>query len=174
MDHEQQGLRLSFRPRSSLGWAWLVAIGFLALITMMISLQALGNVPLLPLVLTIIIQAVVSFGAFLLAFWFPTMRYELDSRWLALRYGPILNYRIPFEEIKSIRRRNLGLTLWSSIRFPGIALFTIPTGDAGDVRMCATAAMRGILLIETTNAKYGITPANEAEFVAAIRSHIKE
>jgi hypothetical protein len=133
-----------------------------------------GQVSLVPLVLTIGIQAAVCLGAFALAFWFPTMCYELDRESLTLRYGPILTYHIPFDQIKTIRRCNLGLTLWSSIRFPGIALFTVPTGDAGDVKMCATAAMKGILLIETPKGTYGITPADEAEFVDAIRSRIKE
>lgn len=163
-----------FRPRHSYGWTWLIAIALLALITMVPAIQMSGRAPLLPLLLTIGLQGAVSIGGFLLAFWFPTMRYELDSQSLTLRYGPILEYQIPFDQIKSIRRRNLGLTLWSSIRFPGVALFTVPTSDVGDVRMCATAAMKGILLIETARTRYGITPADEAEFVAAIRSRIKE
>lgn len=32
--------------------------------------------------------------------------------------------------------------------------------------MCATAAMKGILLIETDKTRDGITPLDEAEFVA--------
>ncbi len=142
--------------------------------TLFISLRVSDQTPLVLLLLTIGIQAVVAGGAFALALWFPTMRYELGRDSLCLRYGPILHYSIPFSQVKSIRRRDLGLTLWSSIRFPGIALFTIPTGDAGDVRMCATAAMKRILVIETPQAKYGITPADEARFVAAIRARVEE
>ncbi len=163
-----------FRPRRSHGWAWLIIIGFLALATITISVPVAAQALTIPLILTLGIQVAVCLGALALAFWFPTMRYELDRDSLTLRYGPILCYRISFDEIQTIRRCNLGLTLWSSIRFPGIALFTIPTGDAGNVKMCATAAMKGILLIETPKAKYGITPADETEFVHAIRARIKE
>lgn len=97
------------------------------------------------------------------------MHYELAQDQLILRYGPVLTYRIPLGEIRTIRRRNLNMTIWSSIRFPGIALFTIPYGDVGNVRMCATAALNNILLIETEKGKYGLTPADEETFVAAIR-----
>ena len=169
-----RGTKLVFRPRHSYGWAWLIAIAILALMTMVPAIQMSGQAALLPVLLTIGIQGAVALGGFVLAFWFPTMRYELGDQSLTLRYGSILEYHISFDQIKSIRRRNLGLTLWSSIRFPGIALFTVPTSDAGDVKMCATAAMKGILLIETTTAKYGITPIDEAGFVAAIRARIKE
>jgi hypothetical protein len=163
-----------FRPRLSQGWVWLIIIGLLALASLTLSVQMAAQALTVPLILTLGIQATVCLCAFALAFWFPTMRYELDCDSLTLRYGPILTYRIPFDEIQTIRRCDLGLTLWSSIRFPGIALFTIPTGDAGNVKMCATAAMKGILLIETPRAKYGITPADETEFVRAIRARIKE
>lgn len=81
--------------------------------------------------------------------WFPTMRYELDQKQLTLHYGPVLTYRIPLREIRTIRSRNLSLTVWSTIRFPGIALFTVPYADVGNVKICATAALNDILLIET-------------------------
>jgi hypothetical protein len=102
------------------------------------------------------------------------MRYELDQDQLTLRYGPVLTYRILLKEIRTIRRRNLGLTIWSTIRFPGIALFTVPYADVGNVKMCATAALNNILLIETEKEKYGLTPANEEAFVAALQSQMKQ
>jgi len=123
--------------------------------------------------LTLIITTPVALAFLMLAFWFPTMRYELDQDQLALRYGPVLAYRIPLREIRTIRRRNLNMTIWSSVRFPGIALFKIPYGDVGDVRMCATAALNNILLIETGREKYGLTPADEETFVAAIRARME-
>jgi hypothetical protein len=124
-------------------------------------------------VLTLIICIPVAFAFLILAIWFPTMRYELDQDHITLRYGPILTYRIPLTEIRTIRRRNLGLTIWSTIRFPGIALFTVPYADVGNVKMCATAALNNILLIETEKDKYGLTPADEEAFVAALRSQME-
>jgi hypothetical protein len=77
-------------------------------------------------------------------------------------------------KIRAIRRRNLGLTIWSAIRFPGIALFTVPYSDVGNVKMCATAALNNILLIETEKEKYGLTPADEEAFVVALRSQMEQ
>jgi hypothetical protein len=37
------------------------------------------------------------------------------------------------------------------------------------IKMCATAASHGILLIETASAKYGLTPADEQQFLAEFR-----
>jgi hypothetical protein len=123
--------------------------------------------------LTVIICSLVAVAFLVLAFWFPTMRYELDQTQLTLRYGPVLNYRIPLSEIRTIRRRNLSLTIWSTVRFPGIALFTVPYADVGNVKMCATAAVNNILLIETEKEKFGLTPADEETFVAAIRAQME-
>jgi hypothetical protein len=36
--------------------------------------------------------------------------------------------------------------------------------------MCATGALKNILLIETRKEKYGLTPADEEAFVAAVRA----
>jgi len=101
------------------------------------------------------------------------MRYELDQDQLTLRYGPVIKYRIPLKEIRSIRRRNLSMTIWSTVRFPGIALFTVPYADVGNVKMCATSALNNILLIETGKEKYGLTPADEETFVAALRAQME-
>jgi hypothetical protein len=125
-------------------------------------------------VLTLIICIPVAFTFLILAIWFPTMRYELDESELTLHYGPVLTYRIPLAEIRTIRRRSLGLTIWSTIRFPGIALFKVPYADVGNVKMCATAALNNILLIETEKEKYGLTPADEEEFVAALRTQMEK
>jgi hypothetical protein len=125
-------------------------------------------------VLTLIISIPVALAFLILAFWFPTMRYELDQGQLTLRYGPVIKYRIPLREIRSIRHRNLSMTIWSTVRFPGIALFTVPYADVGNVKMCATAALNNILLIETVKEKYGLTPADEEAFVAALRAQMED
>ena len=158
-----------FRPRPSYGWFWLVLMA-----TIIISVSI---VPALAVwlassnaVLTLIVCIPIAFAFLILAFWFPTMRYELDQNQLILRYGPVITYRIPLGEIRTIRRRNLGLTIWSTIRFPGIALFRVPYADVGNVKMCATAELNNILMIETEKEKYGLTPADEEAFVVAVRA----
>lgn len=125
------------------------------------------------IILTVIVCSLVALAFLALAFWFPTMRYELDQDELTLQYGPVLKYKIPLHEIRTIRRRNLSLTIWSTVRFPGIALFTVPYADVGNVKMCATAALNNILLIETEKEKFGLTPADEEAFVAALQAQME-
>ncbi len=160
-----------FYPRSSHGWV--------SLILMAVIIFAIAIAPALVMglssgsvILTVAICSVVALAFLVLAFWFPTMRYELGQDELILRYGPALRYRIALSEIRTIRHRNLSLTIWSSVRFPGIALFTVPYADVGNVRMCSTAALNNILLIETEKEKYGLTPAKEDQFVAALRTQM--
>lgn len=162
----------TFQPRPSHGWAWLI---FMALIIIAVSIApavAMG-VSSRNAILTLIICIPIALAFLILAFWFPTMQYELEQDQLTLRYGPFLRYQIPLREIRTVRRRTLSLTIWSTVRFPGIALFTVPYADVGNVKMCATAALNNILLIETEKEKYGITPADEEVFVAALRAQME-
>lgn len=172
MDIQQGTSMRSFRPRPSFGWFWLILLAVIIL--------AAGSAPALAMrvssnstILTLIISIPIAFAFLIFAFWFPTMRYELDQDQLTLRYGPVITYRIPLSEIRLIRRRNLSMTIWSTVRFPGIALFKVPYADVGNVKMCATAALNNILLIETEKEKYGLTPADEEAFVAAIRAQVE-
>ena len=162
----------TFRPRSSFGWAWLILMAGIILAVAIAPALAMG-MSSSSILLTVIICSIVALVFLALAFWFPTMRYELDRDELTLLYGPVLHYRIPLKEIRTIRRRNLSLTIWSTIRFPGIALFTVPYADVGNVKMCATAALNNILLIETEKEKYGVTPADEAAFIAALQAQME-
>ena len=161
-----------FRPRASYGWLWLVLMALIIIAVAIAPVMAMG-LSSSSTVLTLIICIPVALAFLALAFWFPTMRYELDEHELALHYGPVLHYRIPLKEIRTIRRRNLSLTIWSTIRFPGIALFTVPYADVGNVKMCATAALNNILLIEMEKEKYGLTPADEEAFVAALLAQME-
>jgi len=164
---------LIFKPRRSAGWAWLAGIGLIC-----VGFGVLTALPLIqagaaaPVLLTALLAPAFGVPFLLLALWFPTMRYELGHDVLTLRYGPVLTYRIPLDEIEAIRRRDLSISLWSSMRLPGFAAFTVPYNDVGNVRMCATAAGNGILLIETDNAKYGLTPDDEAGLVAALQARM--
>ena len=161
-----------FRPRPSYGWAWLVLMAVIIIAVAIAPAMAMG-MSSGSVLLTVIVSSLVALAFLALAFWFPTMRYELDEEQLTLRYGPVLNYRIPLSEIRTIRRRNLSLTTWSTMRFPGIALFGVPYADVGNVKMCATAALNNILLIETEKEKYGLTPANEEAFVVALQAQME-
>jgi hypothetical protein len=109
----------------------------------------------------------------LIAVFFPVMRYEIEGSRLTLTYGPLLRYKIDIDQIKSIRRRDLGVGFVSSFRFPGLAIFNVSYPEIGTVKMCATAASHGILLIETASTKYGLTPADEQEFVAELRGRMR-
>jgi PH (Pleckstrin Homology) domain-containing protein len=172
MDTQLPNPTKTFHPRPSYGWAWLVLMSIVISALAIIPALATGLSSTGP-ILTLIICVPVAIGFLVLAVWFPTMRYELDQDQLTLCYGPFLTYQIPLDEIRTIRRRNLGLTIWSTIRFPGIALFKVPYADVGNVKMCATAALNNILLIETDKDKYGLTPADEEVFVAAVRSQLE-
>jgi len=119
--------------------------------------------------LMILLTVPIGFGFLLIAVFFPSMRYEIEGSHLTLTYGPLLRYTIDIDQIRSIRRRDLRINLLSSFRFPGLALFSVPYLEIGSVKMCATAASTGILLLETESAKYGLTPAHEEEFVAELR-----
>ena len=166
------GDTLSFKPRPSRGWLSLL---LLALALLFCSLPATigaaaGKVPWPVGLLAGAIGLGLGVPFLALAFWFPTMRYELDAEALTLRYGPVLAYRIPLDRVRSVERRDLRLSLWSSVRLPGVALFTVPYRGLGQVKMCATAAAKGILLIEAAEGLYGITPADELGLLAALQS----
>jgi hypothetical protein len=56
----------------------------------------------------------------------------------------------------------------------GLVLFTAFYRDVGRVKMCATATLTHILLIETDQGLYGLTPADATTFMAAIRTRLEE
>ncbi len=173
MEKQNDTIIKTFQPRPSHGWLWLVVMAVI-IIAVAVGPALVMEVSSRSSLLTLIICIPVALGFLVLAFWFPTMRYELNPGQLTLRYGPVICYHIPLDAIQTIRRRNLSLTVWSSIRFPGIALFSVPYADVGSVKMCATAALNNILLIETRTEKYGLTPANEEAFLTAVRAQVGE
>jgi hypothetical protein len=161
-----------FKPRPSTGWIWVSVIGLVLLGVGLYYLLTSGFSG--PYMLMIVLTVPLGIVFLLLAVFFPAMRYEIEENHLTLAYGPLLKYVIDMDQIKSIRRRDLRISLLSSFRFPGLAIFTVPYGEIGSVRMCATAASTDILLIETGSTKYGLTPADEAGFVAELRSRMKQ
>lgn len=163
---------LVFKPRPSRGWLSLL---LLALALILCSLPAVigavrGAVPWGVGLLAGAIGLGLGVPFLALACWFPTMRYELDDAALTLRYGPVLAYRIPLGEVQAVERRDLRLSLWSSVRLPGVALFKVPYRGMGQIKMCATASLRDILLIEAAGELYGITPEDEIGLLAALQA----
>jgi cytosine/uracil/thiamine/allantoin permease len=74
-----------FRPRPSLGWLWLVLMAVIIFAIAIAPMLAMG-LSSGSVILTVIISSVVALAFLVLAFWFPTMRYELGQDELTLRY----------------------------------------------------------------------------------------
>jgi hypothetical protein len=160
-----------YKPRPSIGWVWVGMIGLVSLGIGLLNLFILSGLSI-PLLISILLTVPVGIGFLITAAFFPTMRYEIDDTSLILTYGPLLRYVINIEKIKSIKRRDMGIGLVASFRFPGLALFTVPYPEVGKVKMCATASSQDILLIETESKKYGLTPADEKGFVAELQKRM--
>ena len=159
-----------FKPRPSTGWVW---IGMLGLVLLGVGLSLLLQSGLSgPFLVTILITVPIGIVCLVFAAFFPTMRYEIEGANLIMTYGPLLRYVLNIEQVKSIKRVDMGISIVSSFRFPGLALFSVPYPEVGSVKMCATAASSGILLIETASGKYGLTPADEKEFVAELQKRM--
>ncbi len=161
-----------FEPRRSRGWLSLLVLAavVLACTLPVVLAAAAGEVAWWVGLLIGLVALGLGLPFLALAIWFPTMRYELDSQALTLRYGPVLTYRCPLDTVRAVERRDLRISIWSSVRLPGVALFGVPYRGLGEVKMCASAAANGILLIEAAGERYGITPADEAGFVAALEA----
>ena len=162
----------SFRPKSSWGWVWLVGTALLLLLAVGLTAQAAGEeeVPIL--------VWAVNLAIFLIAIWMigltaslPLMRYDLTMDSLVISCGPMLRYTVPYRSIIEVARRDLSPTLWSSMRFPGLALYKVGYVE-GVHFMCSTRAAKGVLVIETSSSAYGLSPAEEERFVAALTSRL--
>lgn len=163
-----------FRPRSSKGWLWLTLLGLvLIILTTYPALLTPDEAPGPVSIPGLLIGWGIGIPALMLAFWFPTMRYELHPDELVLIYGPLKLYRIPYKDIRKMTWQDLQISLLSSFRLPGFALFTVPYGDEGSVKMVSTSAANRILLIKTAKETYGITPADEEGFIAAMKERIR-
>lgn len=163
--------KLTFKPRPSTGWMW---VGSLGLLLLVIGLNLLIKSGLSgPHLVTILLTVPLGAMFLLVTAFFPAMRYEIKDEYLVLTYGPLLRYTIDINQIKSIRRRDIGFSLVSSFRFPGLALFNVPYPEIGTVKMCATSTSTGILLIDTGSTKYGLTPENEQEFVTELQNRMR-
>ncbi len=98
----------------------------------------------------------------------PSMRYELQRDVLVLIIGPWKS-RIPYDSIVDVVRKDLALSILSSFRMPGVALFDVPYPGEGTIRMYSTHPFADIIVIRTRDGKkYGISPADPSGFLQTL------
>jgi hypothetical protein len=164
----------SFRAKPSLGWLWVLALTLLMVVPLPIAFAVDPPAPDEELVVWL---SLIPLGA--LAIWFlatvacfPLMRYDLGNDALAMRYGPLLRYTVPYASITDIGVKDLRFSVWSSFRFPGLALWKVPYTGMDQIRMCSTRSHRGVLLVTAGKNRYGISPAEGDRFVHELRSRM--
>jgi hypothetical protein len=105
------------------------------------------------------------------AIYFPQMRYELAPDGLHLRYGPLIDYHIPYDSIQRVWTHHFEYRPYvRRVSSPGLQLYGALYHGMGKVMMCATARQGPILLIKTDTHTYGITPQNEEGFIEALKA----
>lgn len=153
----------TFRPKPSFGWVWPLLTAVMGIVLLMTS--RLGGEPSAFQaglgILLIVLGLAVTMS-------FPFMRYVVNAENLTLSCGPAMRARIPLRAIKEVERADLVPSAWAAIRFPGLAIRTVRYVGVGPVRMCSTRAARGVTILRTEDRLYGISPEDEAGFLAAI------
>lgn len=158
-----------YKAAPSNGKTWLL-ITALSMVVLSVPAFLSGSIP--AMVITLVCMGPLIVAAVLMAWWINSMRYELGASELVLRFGPF-RYPIALADIQSVSKRNLAFSPWSSVRFPGFAMWNVYYADVKTVFMCATRSLTDILCIETRTRKYGITPADEAAFLADLQQRLK-
>jgi|APMI01.1.fsa_nt_gi hypothetical protein len=152
-----------FLPAASRGWIWpwlTVGLGGVFIITAGSSIGAGG------LQVAIGALLVTLGGATALAV--PRMRYEISPGLLRISCRPVFEAEVPLAELSSVERRDLVPSVWAAARFPGLALGTVRYVGMGPIRMCATRAAKGVLVLNTARGRFGVTPADEQGFLGAL------
>ena len=157
-----------YKPAPSGGTYWLIGLA-LALVFVPV-LQYLQHRVGVGLAVVSLLCGAIAVWLLLLAYWFPTMRYELDQQAVTISFGRVIHWRIPLREIRKVEVKDLTLSVWAATRLPGIALFPVYYSNVGAVRMCATRAAKQIVLIRTASAVYGVTPEEQDEFTRALQA----
>ena len=103
-----------------------------------------------------------------------SVHYGVSDRDVILTGGPV-RYTIPLSSIKRIYTRDLNLGVRNrakrgvtGVRMPNLALGPVKYNDTGPLKMCATSSSERITIIETEGDNYGVTPADEEGFKAAL------
>lgn len=159
-------------PRKSFGWIFLAIFVFLILFTAFSMVYLYLTTGILFFIILSIAFFGIGFPSLIILFSLPNMKYVLDDKNLIMSCG-FLKYIVPFSSIRKVSKRDLQISLWSSFRFPGLALFTVPYVDVGNVKMCATSASKGIILIESDSGLYGITPLDEDTFISDLMNRLR-
>jgi hypothetical protein len=162
-----------FAPRPTPGWrAPILMAVFMVGPLVVIGVVFFVLIPeLWPLSLLMwVLALVLGVPLVVLAWWFTSMRYVVTADSLHLRYGP-MDWRVDLASITRMEWRDLGFANVKTVRTPSLALGNIHYVDpeVGWVKMCATSAHKRVLLIEAGGKKYGVTPADEEGFVAAVQ-----
>lgn len=162
-----------FRPKPSFGWAWSFLLAAILLVAAVAPLldRALP-VTVVGLILSAFIGAI-GIWVWLIGIMHWQMLYEFADDALHLRLGFLLTYRIPYDEIDGVEQRDLRPTLWSSMRWPGLAVYKVPYGGDGQIRMMSTRMARDVVVIRADGNLYGMSPAEEDRFLAELRSRAK-
>jgi hypothetical protein len=160
----------SFKAARSFGWAWMLGLLLLVLLPLplVFTPEVLNSEEAAAAWINLAIMGPLALFFLLTLVSLPQMRYDLTPTELVLTCGPILRYRVPYAEITDVRTATLTPSLWSSMRLPGLALWKVPYADAGVIAMCATRMAKDILVLTTPKLRYGITPADEQAFLAAL------
>lgn len=162
-----------FRPKYS-KWAYLSLLGIIIFIGWLqyVMFTFFNQIGIIPFIITsILLCSILLYSIFLLCI-YHTMRYELRNDGLYLICGPV-HSKIDYKTIETIEKTDLPLDIISSTRLPGYALFNVPYGNRGTIRMYSTSALKNILLIKTNDGKqYGITPKDEEEFLKELKLRI--
>ncbi len=96
------------------------------------------------------------------------MKYEVNNESIVLRCGPF-HWTIVISDIRSVTEKDLDyVPLSEGWKLPGYTMFSMRFGDVGRVRMCATSMTKRIVLIETDQDVWGVTPNDVPGFVCAI------
>jgi len=162
-----------YAPRKSPGQLSLFALFLVFAVTGGFSIYQYIAAPTIFLLIPITIALILGTVFLILMIGISKMRYTITDDALEARCSFLLRYTIPLSSIQRIVKRNLAITVWSSFRLPGMALFTVPYADVGDVKMCATSASKDIILIETSSGLYGTTPREEDAFLAEIKGRMQ-
>ncbi len=163
-----------YKARSSTGWLWLMGLGiFILTITVIPMFIVFRESPAWVWVMNLGLGLLIGVPFVYIALKVREISYIFHADHLEISMGKMIRYNVKFSEINELVKKNLTITLWSSMRLPGLALFKVPYADEGVVSMCATSASKNILLIKTKQGKYGITPAAETEFINMLTSKIK-
>ena len=103
--------------------------------------------------------------------------YTLEADALVLRYGTLVNYRMPYSTIRDVKHYTLTTQNRPPMRgtwalLPSLDATAYRTDDAGDIKMLATTSAGPIVLIKSESGNYGINPILDEEFISALRQRI--